>query len=118
MNKPVFDLILGCIPMKELVIVLDFWTKEIALDMISHPMRDIKDLRTRAVAAEALSMNNSTYQSMFKEPHSTLEATKCLIEILDSKYEKANLRAITKEECLNHFSATEKDKLLKLLQEF
>jgi hypothetical protein len=47
-----------------------------------------------------------------------LEATKCLIEILDAKYEKANLRAITKEECLDHLSATEKDKLLKLLQEF
>ena len=36
-----------------------------------------------------------------------LEATKCLIEILDAKYENANLRAITKEECLNHLSATE-----------
>ena len=32
--------------------------------------------------------------------------------------EKANLRAISKEECLNHLSATEKDKLLNLLQEF
>ena len=47
-----------------------------------------------------------------------LEATKCLIRILDAKYEKANLRAITKEECLNHLSATEENKLLKLLQEF
>ena len=32
--------------------------------------------------------------------------------------EKANLRAITKEDGLNHISATQKDKLLKLLQEF
>jgi hypothetical protein len=40
------------------------------------------------------------------------------IEVLDAKYEKANLRAITKEECLNHLSATEKNQLLKLLQEF
>ena len=47
-----------------------------------------------------------------------LETTKCLIEILDAKYEKANLRAITKEEFLNHLSATEQNKLLKLLQEF
>jgi hypothetical protein len=29
MNKPGFDLILGCNTMKELRIVLDFWTKEI-----------------------------------------------------------------------------------------
>ena len=55
---------------------------------------------------------------MSKEPQSTLEATKRLIEILDAKYEKANLRAITKEDCLNHLSATEKEQLLKLLQEF
>ena len=47
-----------------------------------------------------------------------LEATKCLIEILDAKYEKANLRGITKADCLNHLSATEQNKLLKLLQEF
>jgi hypothetical protein len=37
---------------------------------------------------------------------------------LHAKYEKANLRAITKEECLNHLSATEMNKLLKLLKEF
>jgi hypothetical protein len=63
-------------------------------------------------------VNNSIYQSTPKEPQSTLEATKCLIEIVDVNYEKANLRAITKEDCLNHLSATEKDKFLKLLQEF
>ncbi len=45
-----------------------------------------------------------------------LEATKHLIEILDAKYEKANLRAITKEECLNHLSATKRNKLLQLLK--
>jgi hypothetical protein len=45
-----------------------------------------------------------------------LEATKCLIEILDAKCEKANLRAITKEEYLNHLR--QQKKLLKLLQEF
>ena len=36
-----------------------------------------------------------------------LEATKCLIKILD-----------TKEECLNHLSAKERDKSLKFLKEF
>jgi hypothetical protein len=117
-NKPGFDLILGCNTMKELGIVLDFGTKEITLDGISLPMRDIENLRTRAAANKAWTVNNSIYQSKSKEPQSMLEATKCLIEILDAKYEKANLRVITEEECLNHLSATEKDKLLKLLQEF
>ena len=118
MNEPGFDLILGCNTMKELGIVLDFRTKEITLDEISLPMRDIRNLRTRAAADRAWTVNNSIYQSTSKEPQSMLEATKRLIEILDAKYEKANLRAITKEDCLNHLSATEKDKLLKLLQEF
>ena len=81
-------------------------------------MRDINNLRTRAAADKAWTVNNSIYQSTSKEPQSTLEATKCLIEILDAKYKKANLRVITKVDCLNHLSATERNKLLKLLQEF
>jgi hypothetical protein len=118
MTKPGFDLILCCNTMKELGIVLDFRTKEISIVEISLPMRDIKNLRTRAATNRAWAMNFSIYQSTSKEQQKTLEATKHLIEILDAKYEKANLRAITKEECLNHLSTAEKNKLLKLLQEF
>ena len=51
-------------------------------------MIDIKNLRTRAAADRAWTVNNSMYLSMSKEPQSMLEATKCLIEILDAKYEK------------------------------
>ena len=47
-DKPGFDLILGSKTMKELGIVLDFWTKEITLDEISLPMRDINKLSPRA----------------------------------------------------------------------
>ncbi len=39
-------------------------------------------------------MNNT------KEPQSTLDATKCLIQILDTNYEKANLRDVVKHNCL------------------
>ncbi len=101
MTKPGFYLILGCNTIKELGIVLDFQTNEITVDEISLPMRDIKNLRTRAAANRAWTVNNSIYQSTSKEPQSTLEATKCLIEILDAKYEKADLRANT-ENC-THF---------------
>ena len=59
MNEPGFDLILGCNTMKELGIVLHFWTKEITIDEISLPMRDIKNLRTRAAADKAWTVNNS-----------------------------------------------------------
>ncbi len=48
MDKLGFDLILGSDTMKELGIVLDFWTKEITLDEISLPMRDIIKLSTIA----------------------------------------------------------------------
>ena len=93
-----FDLILGCNTMKELEIVLDFWTKEISMDEISLPMTDINNLRTKTAADKAWVVNNSIYQSASQERQSTLEATQCLIEILDAKYEKANLRAITEED--------------------
>ena len=46
MDKPGFDLLLGSNTMKELGIILDFWTKEITLDEISLPMRDINKLNT------------------------------------------------------------------------
>ena len=88
MTEPEFDLILGCNTMKELGIVLDFWTKEITLGEISLPMRDNKNLRTRAVANKAWTMNNSIYQSTSKKLQSTLETTKHLIEILDANMKR------------------------------
>ena len=51
-------------------------------------------------------MNNSIYQDMSKEPQSTLEATKSLLQILDTKNEKADLRAIVENDC-KHLSAPE-----------
>ena len=84
--------------MKELGIVLDFWTKEITLDEISLSMRDINKLSTRAQIERFWLLNNCIFQENTKEHQSTLEATKRLIQILDAKYEKADLRAIT-ENC-------------------
>ena len=55
---------------------------------------------------------------MSKEPQSMLKATNCLIQILDAKYEKANLRAIVEDDCNKHISAPDKASLLELLQEF
>ncbi len=116
MDKPGFDLILGSNIMKDLGIDLDFWTKEITLDEISLPMRDINKLTTRAQIERSWLLNNSIYQEKTKEPQSSLQATKCLIQILDAKYEKVDLRAIT-ENC-THLSDPDKQKLLELLQEF
>ena len=57
-EKPGFDLILGSNTMKELGIVLDFRTKEITLDEISLPMRNINKLSTRAQIEKSWSLNN------------------------------------------------------------
>jgi len=70
MIKPVYDLILGCKTMKELGIVLGFRTKEITIDEIILPMRDINCLTTSKME-RAWTVNNS----MVHEPQSTHEAT-------------------------------------------
>ena len=54
---------------------------------------------------------------MSKEPQSTLKANKCLIQILDVKYEKADLRAIVEND-RKHLSASDQSSLLELLQDF
>jgi hypothetical protein len=53
MAKPGFDLILGSNTMKELGIILDFWTKEITPDKISLLMRDINKYKTRSTIERA-----------------------------------------------------------------
>ena len=44
MTMPMYFLILGCRTMKELEIVLDVRTKEISIDEVILPMRDINSL--------------------------------------------------------------------------
>ncbi len=88
MSKPGFDLILGTNTLKELGIVLNFLTKEIDIDEIILPMRDITKLLSRAKIKRAWMANNNV---IIHEPKSTLKATKCVVKILDAKYEKADL---------------------------
>ncbi len=71
MTKLVYELILGCKTMKELGILLDFLTKEITIDDIILPMRDINSLTTSKME-KAWTVNNS----MAHEPHCMQEATK------------------------------------------
>jgi hypothetical protein len=52
-----------------------------------------------------------------QEPVSTRTATKCVVEILDAKYEKADIPAIIKENC-SHLSVTDREKLLSMLLRF
>jgi hypothetical protein len=54
---------------------------------------------------------------MLHEPKSTLDATSCVVGILDAKYEKANLRSVVDELC-KHLSLHAQNKLLDLLTEY
>ena len=73
--------------MKELGIVLR--TKEITIDEIILPMRDINSLTTSKME-KAWTVNNS----MVQESHSEHKATQRVVDILDAKYEKADLQSV------------------------
>ena len=79
MTTPRFDLIFGRNTLKEQGIVLEFWTKEITLEEILLPMRDISKSLTKAQIEKSWTMSNNIYQNMSKTPQSTLEAMKCLM---------------------------------------
>jgi hypothetical protein len=51
------------------------------------------------------------------EPQSSQEATKCVTQILDAKYQKADLHAIVRDNC-KHLSADQQKKLLQLLKKY
>ena len=51
------------------------------------------------------------------EPQSTQDATKCVTQILDAKYKKADLQSIVQDNC-KHLSADHQKKLLQLLKKY
>ena len=76
-------------------------------------MRDIGNLQLKRSISRALKHNANFAQ----EPVSTRSATKRVVEILDAKYEKADIPAIVRENC-SHLSATDREKLLSLLLKY
>jgi hypothetical protein len=61
----------------------------------------------------AIKLNNS----LAMEPHSTQDSTKHATQILDAKYEKADLQSIVRGNC-KHLSANQQNKLLQLLKKY
>ena len=94
-GMPVFDLIIGCKTMMELGIALDFKNKEIPIDEIILPMRDINKLQGKTKLNRAWAVNNR----LLHEPQSTLQETERAVKILDAKYEKADLPEVVKNNC-------------------
>jgi hypothetical protein len=106
-NKPQYDLILGVKTMKKY-----FKDKMITIDEVKSPMQNINYLQGSSTL-RALKLNHS----LAMEPHSTQDTTKCVTRILDTKYQKADLQSIVRDNC-KHLSANQEKKLLQLLKKY
>jgi hypothetical protein len=93
--------------------MLDFKERTITIDAILLPMRNINDLQLKPSVSRALKLNSSFAQ----EPASKRNATKCVVEILDAKYDKADLPSIVKNNCA-HLSTSHRNLLFALLLKF
>ncbi len=100
-NRPQYDVILGVKTMKKYGIILDFKDKMITIDEVKLPMRYIKYLQGSSTL-RALQLNHS----LAMEPQSTQDATKRVTQILDAKYQKADLQSIVTDKC-KHLSANQ-----------
>jgi hypothetical protein len=118
-QAPMHDLITDKQTMHNLGVKLDFQEKTITIDEILLPMRNIINLQLKPGLqlkpriTRALRENTCFAQ----EPISTRNATKRVVEILDSKYEKADFPAIIRENC-SHLTAAKREKLLSVLLKF
>jgi hypothetical protein len=76
-------------------------------------MRNNNNLQLKTSISRALILNTSFSQ----EPASKRGATKCVVEILDAKYAKADLPAIGRDNC-KHLNPSVRELLLSLLLKF
>jgi hypothetical protein len=111
-NKPQYDLILGVETIKKYGIIIDFKDKMITIDEVKLPMQNINYLQGSSTL-RALRLNHS----LAMEPQSTHEATKHVTQILDAKYQKADLQSIVRDNC-KHLSTDQQKKLLQLVKKY
>ncbi len=112
-TAPLYDLIIGKQTLHNIGAVLDFKEKTITIDSILLPMRNIVNLQLKPSVTRALRHNTCQAQELI----STRYATKRVIEILDAKYDKADLSAIVRDNC-SHLTPLQQEKLISLLLEY
>jgi hypothetical protein len=93
--------------------MLVFKVKTITIDEILLPMRNINNLQLKPSISRVLKLNSSFAQ----EPIYTCNTTTRVVEILDAKYDKADLPSIVKSNC-THLSRPHCNSLLELLLKF
>ncbi len=111
--KPLYDLIIGKQTLHDIGAVLDFKEKNITIDDILLPMRNINNLQLKSSILRAFKLNAKYTQ----EIKSTRNATKRIVEILDAKYDKADLPSIVKNNCV-HLSTPHQSLLFALLLKY
>ncbi len=84
----------------------------ITVDEVKLPMQNINYLQG-SCTLRALKLN----RSLAMEPQCTQEATKHVTQILDAKYQKADLQAIVSDNC-KHLSADQQKRWLQLLKKY
>ena len=94
-QAPLYDLFIGKQTLHDIGAVSDFKEKTNTIDSILLPMRNIINLQIKPSVTRALKHN--AFQA--QEPISTQKATKRVIQILDAKYDEANLPEIVKDTC-------------------
>jgi hypothetical protein len=110
-QAPMYDLIIGKQTMHDLGVRLNFQEKTITIDKTLLPVRNIANLQLKPRITRAL-------RTCFaQEPINTHSKTKSVLEILDTKYEKADLPAIIRKNC-SHLTASNRQKLLSVLLKF
>jgi hypothetical protein len=104
-----YDVIIGRDLTLELKMDISFANKSISWEGIEIPMRNFNKLKKWNISR--MEMKAIIQEST--EPIVTQEATERILKILDSKYEKANLRLVVKG--AKHLMPIEREKLYKLL---
>jgi hypothetical protein len=112
-QAPMYDLVIGKQTMHDLGVNLDFQEKTITIDKILLPMRNIANLQLKPRITRAFRENTCFAQ----KPISSRSKTKHVVEILDAKYEKADVPAIIRENS-SHRTASDREKLLSVLLRF
>ena len=104
-----YDVILGRDVLLNLNMNISFEKRNISWEGIEIPMRDFGKLRK-------YKFNKMEFKALIQErdePMVTQEATDRIVKILDSNYQKANLKAVVQN--AEHLTKKEKDLLYKLL---
>jgi hypothetical protein len=98
--------------MKDLGIILDIKAKMITIDEVILQIQNINHLQGISMLC-ALKLNHS----LAMELHSTQDATNHVMQILDAKYEKADLQSIVRDDC-KHLSTNQQMRLMQLPKKY